>query len=108
MEGMGFAIPVSEAQDIINSLMNKETRTEVAEEDASWLGIQGVDINSSNAQMYNMPEGVYVYSIVENDRQPAQTCRREISLQRLKVQEYPVWMSFRHSFPITLEERQWS
>ena len=66
VEGMGFAIPVSEAQDIINSLMNKETRTEVAEEDASWLGIQGVDINSSNAQMYNMPEGVYVYSIVEN------------------------------------------
>lgn len=66
VEGMGFAIPVSEAMDIINSLMNKETRTEVAEEDASWLGINGVDMNQNDARIYNMPEGVYVYSLVEN------------------------------------------
>ena len=66
VEGMGFAIPVSEAMDIINSLMNKETRTEVAEEDASWLGINGVDMSQNDARTYNMPEGVYVYSLVEN------------------------------------------
>ncbi len=66
VEGMGFAIPVSEAEDIINSLMNAQTRTAVDEENASWLGITGVDMNQVNAQMYNMPEGVYVYSIAEN------------------------------------------
>ncbi|MCI8505917.1 MAG: trypsin-like serine protease [Lachnospiraceae bacterium] len=66
VEGMGFAIPVSEAQDIIYSLMTKQTRTVVDEEDASWLGINGVDMNGNDARQYNMPEGVYIYSIVED------------------------------------------
>ena len=65
VEGMGFAIPVSEAQDIIDDLMTKETRTAVSDEDASYLGINGVDMDASSAKMYNMPEGVYVYSLIE-------------------------------------------
>ena len=98
VEGMGFAIPVSEAQDIINSLMNKETRTEVAEEDASWLGIQGVDINSSNAQMYNMPEGVYVYSIVENGPAASSDLQERDIITALEGTGVSSMMSFRHSF----------
>ncbi len=66
VEGMGFAIPVSEAEEIIYGLMSKQTRSAVSEEDASWLGIRGVDMNGTNAAQYNMPEGVYVYSITEN------------------------------------------
>lgn len=66
VEGMGFAIPVSEAEDIINNLMTKETRTAVDDENASYLGISGADMNSTNAQMYDMPEGVYVYKITED------------------------------------------
>ena len=66
VEGMGFAIPVSEAEEIIYSLMTKQTRQAVEEEDASWLGINGVDMNGSNAKQYNMPEGVYVYSLEED------------------------------------------
>lgn len=66
VEGMGFAIPITEAKDIINNLMNEKTKTEVSEDEASWLGINGVAVNESNAQLYNMPQGVYVYSIVEN------------------------------------------
>ena len=65
VEGMGFAIPVSEAQDIIDDLMTKETRTAVSDEEASYLGINGVDMDASSAKMYNMPEGVYVYSLIE-------------------------------------------
>ncbi len=66
VEGMGFAIPVSEAEEIIYSLMTKQTRQSVSEDEASWLGINGVDMNGNNARQYNMPEGVYVYSLVEN------------------------------------------
>lgn len=66
VEGMGFAIPVSEAEDIIYSLMTKQTRKVVEEDEASWLGINGVDMNGTDAKQYNMPEGVYVYSIVED------------------------------------------
>ncbi|MCD2492128.1 trypsin-like peptidase domain-containing protein [Lacrimispora sp. NSJ-141] len=66
VEGMGFAIPISEAEDIINDLMSKETRTAVGEDDASYLGIEGVAMDASNAKVYNMPEGIYVYGLVEN------------------------------------------
>ncbi len=65
VEGMGFAIPITEAQEIINKLMTKQTRTVVGEEDASWLGIKGVDMNGNDAKQYNMPEGVYIYSLSE-------------------------------------------
>ena len=49
VEGMGFAIPITEAKDIINNLMNEKTKTEVSEDEASWLGINGVAVNESNA-----------------------------------------------------------
>ena len=38
VEGMGFAIPITEAKDIINNLMNEKTKTEVSEDEAFWLG----------------------------------------------------------------------
>ena len=41
VEGMGYAIPVSQAQDIINELMNKKTRVAVDERKQGYLGIQG-------------------------------------------------------------------
>lgn len=64
VEGMGYAIPVSDVSDIITNLMNKETRTRVAESERGYLGIKGYDVNSESAQMYNMPIGVYVSEII--------------------------------------------
>lgn len=66
VEGMGFAIPISKVSDIIDDLMNQETRTEVAEKDRGYLGINAMTIDSTAAKTYNMPEGVYVHSIMEN------------------------------------------
>lgn len=66
VEGMGYAIPISQAQDIINELMNKKTRTLVDEKDQGYLGIQGQNIDETAAAMYGMPRGIYVYKIVEN------------------------------------------
>ena len=65
VEGMGYAIPISDAGSIIQNLMNKETRTKVAEGEQGYLGIQGVDVNSESAEMYNMPTGVYISEIIE-------------------------------------------
>lgn len=65
VEGMGYAIPVSKVQDIINNLMNLKTRTEVEEENQGYLGIQVTNIDESTAQMFGMPRGIYVYKIVE-------------------------------------------
>lgn len=66
VEGMGYAIPVSKVQDIINELMNRKTRVEVETSKQGYLGIQGTNIDESAASMYGMPKGVYVYKIVEN------------------------------------------
>ena len=65
VEGMGFAIPISKAQDILNSLMTKKTRVAVSEGAQGYLGIQGTNIDASAAQEFGMPVGIYVYKIVE-------------------------------------------
>lgn len=61
VEGMGYAIPVSEAQATIEGLMNRETRTKVAEEERGYIGIvNGEDVTQDVSEMYGMPMGVYV------------------------------------------------
>ena len=64
VEGMGFAIPVSDASDVIQNLMNKETRSKVSDEERGYLGIKGYDVSEEGAQMYNMPTGVYVKEVM--------------------------------------------
>lgn len=65
VEGMGFAIPISDVSDIIENLMNKETRSKVAEAEQGYLGIKGYDVNETGVQMYNMPTGVYIAEVTE-------------------------------------------
>ena len=60
VEGMGYAIPVSEAKDTIENLMNRETRTKVAEDERGYIGIRGEDVSQDISQMYSMPTGVYI------------------------------------------------
>lgn len=62
VEGMGYAIPISTAEPIINELITKE---KVSEAKSAYLGISGADVTSELAQAYNMPEGVYVVSVSE-------------------------------------------
>lgn len=64
IEGMGFAIPISSATDIINELMNRETRTVVDEDSRGSLGIYGYDVTSDVAEYYSMPQGVYVTDVI--------------------------------------------
>ena len=65
VEGMGYAIPISDVSDIITTLMNRETRTKVAEEQRGYMGIQGVDVTADNAKLYAMPQGVYISEVIE-------------------------------------------
>lgn len=59
VEGMGFAIPMSKAQSIIENLMNQETRDKLTS-NYGFLNITGEDVSSEEAEKYNVPEGVYV------------------------------------------------
>ena len=66
VEGMGYAIPISYAYDIIDELMNRKTRVEVAEDKKGYLGIQGNNVDSQMTALYGIPQGAYVYKITEN------------------------------------------
>ena len=64
VEGMGYAIPISSVSDIIENLMNQETKTKVSEAEQGQLGIQGVDVTADSSEMYNMPTGAYVSEVI--------------------------------------------
>lgn len=65
VEGMGYAIPITDVETIIGDLMNKETREKVAEEKAGYLGVNCISVDSETAQTYDLPIGVFVKSVVE-------------------------------------------
>lgn len=62
VEGMGYAIPISEAVPIINELMNREI---LEEDEKGYLGITGINI-TEDKNYYDMPIGVHVYAVAEN------------------------------------------
>lgn len=63
VEGMGYAIPISSALPIIDNLKTKKTKVEVAEGERGYLGISGRGVSSEMAEIYDFPQGVYVYDV---------------------------------------------
>ena len=64
VEGVGYAIPISDVSDLIENLMNQETKTKVAEADQGAIGIKGMSVSTEYSQQLNMPEGVYVSEVI--------------------------------------------
>ncbi len=62
VEGVGYAIPISDATPIIDELMNKEVLTDSQK---GYLGITGMSVTDS-ASAYNMPEGIYVKEVAKD------------------------------------------
>lgn len=67
VEGVGYAIPISDVSDLIENLMNQETKTKVAEADQGAIGIKGMSVSTEYSQQLNMPEGVYVSEVTKGD-----------------------------------------
>lgn len=65
VEGMGYAIPISDASDVINTLMNRETRAKVDADEQGYLGIRGVGVSDEDAAVYGKPIGVYVSEVIK-------------------------------------------
>ncbi len=66
VEGMGFAIPISAAQPILEDLMNKVTRSLVEDGATGYIGIRLQNVTSEDSKRYGMPTGIYVYEVGEN------------------------------------------
>lgn len=69
VEGMGYALPISDIQDIINDILAGKSTTKSG---STYLGVTVKNITSEYAEGLNMPEGVYVYSVSEGS--PAEKC----------------------------------
>ena len=66
VEGMGFAIPISQAEPMLDQVMSQETREKVDESQASYLGVTCMDSTTTVNEMYNIPVGVFIYDVEEN------------------------------------------
>ena len=66
VEGVGYAIPISDVSDLIQELMNQETKTKVDSADQGVIGITGMDVPAEYSQQLNMPNGVYVTEVSPN------------------------------------------
>jgi len=60
IEGMGFAIPISDVEEVIKTLINGENDI-----NNLTLGIEGYMTNSGNIVGYGLPEGFYISKIDE-------------------------------------------
>ncbi len=58
VEGLAFAIPISDAAEIIDDLINYGYVAGRAQ-----IGITSTDVDEEMSQRFNMPQGVYVYSV---------------------------------------------
>ena len=65
VEGMGFAIPISKAEPILQNLMNLTTRYKVSDDEAAYIGINMADVSADVSQNYGIPTGVCIMSVVD-------------------------------------------
>lgn len=63
VEGIGYAIPISDVSDLIQNLMNQETKTKVPENERGMLGITGMSVSDAFSQQIDVPAGVYVMEV---------------------------------------------
>ena len=65
VEGMGYAIAISDVTDILQNLMNETSRDKLDDSEHGVLGIKGSSVSSEAVQMYGIPAGVFVKEVIE-------------------------------------------
>ena len=65
VEGMGYAIAISDVTDILQNLMNETSRDKLDDSEHGVLGIEGSSVSSEAVQMYGIPAGVFVKKVTE-------------------------------------------
>lgn len=63
VEGMGYAIAITDVSDILENLMNETPRDKV--ENHGVLGITGNSVSDEASSVYGIPEGVHVVEVTE-------------------------------------------
>lgn len=64
-EGMGYSIPIDTAIPVLEELVNKETRDRLTTAERGYMGATVVNVSEDAKDLYNMPEGAFVYEVEE-------------------------------------------
>ncbi len=62
----GYAIPIDTAAPVLERLSNKETRDRLDDSERGYLGATVVNVSADAKELYNMPEGAFVYEVEED------------------------------------------
>ena len=93
VEGMGYAIAISDVTDILENLMNETTRDKLEDADHGVLGIKGRSVSSEAVQMYSIPAGVFVNEVVEGGAAEKAGLKATVLLRNSKANPFPVLIS---------------
>ena len=63
VEGMGYAIAISDVADSLENMMNAKARDKV--DNHGILGITGSTVSTEAVQIYGIPQGVFVSKVTE-------------------------------------------
>lgn len=66
IEGMGYAIPINVAGEVIETMSKRNDREEIPEAEQGQLGINARNIDLQTAESLDMPEGIYVFKIMDD------------------------------------------
>jgi serine protease Do len=88
VEGMGYAIPISDASPIIKELMTYQLRTELVPlEEQGYLGVELQTITAEASQYYGIPEGGSVMTVVEGSGAEAAGIRKRDVITKIEKQK---------------------
>lgn len=95
IEGMGYAIPINVAGEVIETMSKRRDREAIPENEQGQIGINARNIDAKTAESLGMPEGIYILSI--NDDAPA---------KKSELKEKDIIVSFDDQAVKTISELQ--
>lgn len=107
VEGMGYAIPINTASPILDELMNRTTRAKVTDsEELGFLGVDARDVSEEARQIYNLPAGAFVYSVVEGSPAEKAGIKKVTSSQNWMASRFLPEVNCFHAWSITKQVRR--
>lgn len=92
VEGMGYAISISDVTDTLEQLMNETPRDKV--DNHGVLGITGMSVSEEASQYYGVPKVFLFLKLQKAEQQTKLESRQNLSSQNSMVREYAVLMNW--------------
>lgn len=65
VEGMGYAIPISDAKETLDKLMSQKTKEKVTEGETAYLGVVGMEVDDQSKESYGIPSGAFLTDVLD-------------------------------------------